>query len=310
MWPLWMLAAAVVGVLIWRGDIKLGRGGGTRTPEQPPTWWQQPVEGSQGTSTDGGEPSTQPGFATYATGETGEPQDAAPPTHDLRTAAATRPERIRRRGYGGLVLASLLAATGVLGVLDAAGLISLGWLSGGALVLVLLGAGMVIGGVFGKTTALVPIGLVVAVPLITLAAVGVPLHGTVGNESWTPASAAAIQPSYQLAIGDGTLDLTNVQVGEGKTATTSAQVGVGDLQVQLPTDVNVVVHAHSDIGMVTGDGGPVLHDFGTTRDNGFNVDKNYTIPAQGKAEGTLVLNLKVGIGDVNVATGTGTGTGN
>ncbi len=264
------------------------------------------MEGSQGTSTDGGEPSAQPGFASYATGETGEPQDAAPPAHDLRTAA-TRPERIRRRGYGGLVLASLLAATGVLGVLDAAGLISLGWLSGGALVLVLLGAGMVIGGVFGKTTALVPIGLVVAIPLITLAAVGVPLHGTVGNEIWAPASAAAIQPSYQLAIGDGTLDLTNVQVGAGKTATTSAQVGVGDLRVQVPANVNVVVHAHTDIGMVTGDSEPgaTLNDYGTNRDNGVNVDKNYTVPARGKAEGTLVLNLKVGIGDVDIATGTG-----
>jgi phage shock protein PspC (stress-responsive transcriptional regulator) len=312
MWPLWMLAAAVIGVLIWRGDIKVGRGGNAQSPEQPPTWWQQPVEGTQGTSTDGGEPSTQPGFATYAAGETGEPEDAPPTAHDLSTAAATRPERVRRRGYGGLVLASLLAATGVLGVLDAAGLISLGWLSGGALVLVLLGAGMVIGGVFGKTTALVPVGLVVAVPLITLAAVGVPLHGTVGDENWAPASAAAIQPSYQLAIGDGTLDLTNVQVGAGKTATTSAQVGVGNLQVQLPTDVNVVVHAHSDIGMVTGDGGPgpTSNDYGTSRDNGLNVDKNYTIPAQGKAEGTLVLYLKVGIGDVDVATGTATGLGN
>lgn len=312
MWPLWMLAAAVVGVLIWRGDIKLGRGGSAQSPEQPPTWWQQPVEGSQGTSTDGGEPSTQPGFATYAMGEAGEPEDVPPPAHDLRATAATRPERVRRRGYGGLVLASLLAATGVLGVLDAAGLISLGWLSGGALVLVLLGAGMVIGGVFGKTTALVPIGLVVAVPLITLAAVGVPLHGTVGDENWTPTSAAAIQPSYQLAIGDGTLDLTNVQVGTGKTATTSAQVGVGNLQVQVPTDVNVVVHAHSDIGMVTGDGelGPTSNDYGTNRDNGLNVDRNYTIPAQGKAEGTLVLNLKVGIGDVDIATGTATGLGN
>ncbi len=46
-------------------------------------------------------------------------------------AGAARPHR---RGYGGLVLAFLLAATGVLGVLDAAGLISLSWLSGGALV--------------------------------------------------------------------------------------------------------------------------------------------------------------------------------
>ncbi|HTJ70824.1 MAG TPA: PspC domain-containing protein [Actinospica sp.] len=302
MWPLWMIAAAVAGVLIWRGDIKLGRGPGGRTPEQPPTWWQQPVPGSQGAATGGGEPSPESGSAGYV-GESGEPQDAPPPSFGVAAPVTAVIERPRRRGYGGLVLASLLAATGVLGVLDAAGLINLGWLSGGALVLVLLGAGMVIGGVFGKTTALVPVGLVVAVPLITLAAVGVPLHGTVGDENWTPASAAAVQPSYQLAVGDGTLDLSSVQPGAGKTVTTSAQVGIGDLQVVLPTDVNVVIHSHMDVGQVTDDGVPQVNRYGTSRDNGFSVDKNFTIPAQGKAQGTLVLDLKVGIGDVNIGTG-------
>jgi phage shock protein PspC (stress-responsive transcriptional regulator) len=298
-WPLWMIAAAVVGVLIWRGDIKLGRGGTPSAPEQPPTWWQQPVEGSQGTSTGGGEPSAEPEAGTFTGFAAGEPQDAPPPA----VAGTATAERVRRRGYGGLALASLLAATGVLGVLDAAGLINLGWLSGGALVLVLLGAGMVVGGVFGKTTALVPIGIVVAVPLITLAAVGVPLHGTVGDENWAPSSAAAVEPSYQLAVGDGTLDVTGVQPGAGKTVTTSAQVGVGDLQVEAPTDVNLVIHAHTDIGAVNDDDtGPVLHSYGTSRNNGVSVTKNYTIPAQGKAEGTIVLNLKVGIGDVNIGT--------
>jgi predicted membrane protein len=200
------------------------------------------------------------------------------------------------------VLAHLLAATGVLGVLDAAGLVSLGWLSAGALVLVLLGGGMVIGGVFGKTTALVPIGLVVAVPLIVLAAVGVPLHGAVGKELWTPTSAAAVQPSYQLTAGDGRLDLSSVRPGVGKTVTTSAQVGLGDLKVTVPTDVNVTIHAYTSAGVVFDNGQPEFHTYGTHRDQGVSVDKNFTIPAQGKAQGTLVLNLRVGIGDVNIQT--------
>jgi hypothetical protein len=34
-----------------------------------------------------------------------------------------------------------------------------------------------------------------------------------------------------------------------------------------------------------------------------NVDRNFTIPAQGKSQGTIVLDLKVGIGDVNIGTG-------
>ena len=324
MWPLWLIAAAVFGVLVWRGDIRFGgRAESTRAPEQPPTWWQQPVgspDGSQGTTTGGGEPSAESGSGT------GEPRDAAPagfaaeageqpgPWVDLANLGAgsrnqgaheAAREHPRRRGYGGLVLAILLAATGVLGVLDAAGLIDLSWLSGGALVLLLLGGGMVVGGAFGKTTGLVPIGLVLAIPLITLSAVGVPLRGTVGDETWTPASAAATPTAYELAIGDGTLDLSNVMPGAGKTVTLSAQVGVGDLNVQIPSDVNVTIHAHTGIGTVQEDGTDLnsVDRYGTDRDNGINVDKNFTIPARGKAAGTIVLDLKTGIGDVELEAG-------
>ena len=323
-WPLLLIAAAVVGVLVWRGDIRFGgRAESTRAPEQPPTWWQQPVgtpDGSQGTTTGGGEPSAESGS------ESGEPRDAAPPGFaaegaeqagpwvDLSNLGAGRPgqrvheatpERTRRRGYGGLVLAILLAATGVLGVLDAAGLISLSWLSGGALVLLLLGAGMVVGGAFGKTTGLVPIGLVLAIPLITLSAVGVPLHGTVGDETWTPTSATGSQTAYVLAVGDGTLDLSKIAPGAGKTVELSAQVGIGDLNVQIPSDMNVTIHAHIGAGRVDDDGLDLnpADRYGTTRDNGVDVTKNFTIPAQGKAAGTIVLNLKTGIGDVELETG-------
>jgi len=302
-WPLWMIAAAVVGLLIWRGDIKLGggRAESVRAPEQAPTWWQQPVgapDGSQATTTFGGEPSSNPETA-------GEPEDAPPwidlsnfgpsPDHEQPTKSA----RNRRRGYGGLVLAVLLAATGALGLLDAAGLVNLSWLSGGALVLLLLGAGMTLGGAFGKTTGLVPIGLVLAIPLITLSAVNVPLRGTVGDETWAPASAAATQGVYQLAIGDGDLNLADVVPGAGKTVTVSAQVGVGDLTVQVPTNVNVTIQAHTSIGIVEDDRSQA-NDNGSA---GIGATKTIVIPAQGKAEGTLVVNLNTGIGDVDVEAG-------
>jgi phage shock protein PspC (stress-responsive transcriptional regulator) len=320
-WPVWLIGAAVVGVLVWRGDIRLGRSESVRAPEQAPTWWQQPVgaaDGSQGTTTVGGEPSAEAGF------EGAGPRDAAPPGFEgeaegaeqatpwvdlsmlgagyrgQRVHEATPEQRPRQRAYGGLVLAILLAATGVLGVLDAAGLISLSWLSGGALVLLLLGAGMVVGGAFGKTTGLVPIGLVLAVPLITLSAVGVPLHGTIGQETWSPASAAAVQPSYKLAIGDGTLDLSNAAPGAGKTLEVDVKVGIGDLDVQVPRDVNVTVNEHVGIGTV-GEGLQAPADqYGTVRGSGIGVTKDFTIAAQGKAKGTLVLDLKAGIGDVDV----------
>jgi phage shock protein PspC (stress-responsive transcriptional regulator) len=319
MWPLWMIAAAVLGVLVWRGDIKLGRARGTGASEQPPTWWQQPPAGDM----DGGVAvGTVP---TTTSAEGAEPQDAvpdAPPSswadlsglsgpsgssgvpgpgaagagHDLRTGEwAGAVERPRRRGYGGLALAGLLAATGAVGVLDAAGLISLTWLSGGALVLVILGGAMVVGGMFGKTTALVPIGVVLAVPLILLAAVGVPLHGTIGDEHWAPASAAEVRPSYQLGVGDGELDLTNAAPGAGQTLKLSAGVGVGDLTVDVPANVKVLVHAHAGIGSIEDDTGS-----DSTITGRMGHDETFTIPAQGTPAGLLVLNVSAGIGDVSV----------
>jgi phage shock protein PspC (stress-responsive transcriptional regulator) len=323
LWPVWLIAAAVAGVLIWRGDIKLGRGPAASGPRQPPTWWQQPVAGEA-------EFTGQPAAGSAAPPvppETGaQPQDAAPEGYpgaagpsswvDLgrlgRGGAgagygfeafapepANAPPR-RRRGYGGLVLAGLLAATGVVGVLDAARLISLSWVSGGALVLLLLGVGMTVGGLFGKTTGLVPIGIVLAVPLIVLAAIGVPLRGPVGDVRWSPATAADLKPRYQLAVGDADLDLSALIPGAGKTVSTVAQVGVGDLSVQVPTDVNVQVDESSGIGSVSADNG-------TGEDQGADgiggAHRSFTIPAQGRAQGTIVLNLKTGIGDVDVEAG-------
>jgi hypothetical protein len=201
--------------------------------------------------------------------------------------------RVRRRGYGGLVLANLLAVAGALGVLNAAGAVNLNWLSGGALALLLLGGGMVLGGLFGKTTGLVPIGLVLAIPLILLTAVGMPLHGAIGDESWAPATAAQALPSYQTGIGDGNLDLSGAAPGAGKTLRVSAQVGIGDLIVTVPPDVDVHVLAHDGVGGVNADQGPGSRSW--------DVNEDFVIPAvSAHPQGTIVLELNVGIGDVDV----------
>ena len=326
LWPMWLIAAAVFGLLVWRGDIKLGRSITIELPLRPATWWQQPVregeaEADAGTGTETGPAGASPDFPQSPDEEKGvggsEPRDSVPgqpperepsampsPTvplgpgpdwgYDLgRGTEAGRPVRTRRRGYGGLVLAGLLAAGGALGVLNAAGVISLTWLSGGALVLLLLGGGMVLGGMFGKTTALVPVGLVLAVPLIALSALDIPLHGTIGDANWAPASAAAVRSNYQVGIGDGTLDLSQAAPGAGRTVRLSAQVAIGDLDITLPPGVEVQVQAHDGIGTV--DAGDILNS------SQLNYDGGFVIPAgAAHARGTIVLVVNVGIGDVNL----------
>jgi len=320
LWPMWLIAGAVFAVLVWRGDIKLGRSITFGLPQRPPTWWQQPVR--EGEAEGGAQPQGAVEGLDGALGDGTEPRDEVPTRYAAYAAAPTfgvdadsfgggpgsgadgrlagagnaAPPRTRRRGYGGLVLANLLAVAGALGVLNAAGVISLTWLSGGAVVLLLLGCGMVIGGLFGKTTGLVPIGLVVAIPLILLTAIGLPLHGTVGDATWAPASAAAVRPLYQVGVGDGSLDLTNAAPGPGRTLRVNTQIGIGDLDVILPPDVDVRVQAHDGVGTL---------DAGDTLDTSrWNVNENFVIPTHAAhPQGTIVLVVDVGVGDVNLEVG-------
>jgi hypothetical protein len=300
MWPMWLLAGAVFAVLVWRGDVKLGRYLTFGQTQQPPTWWQQPVRA--------GAPSQEAEEGAEGAEGGAEPRDEVPPQYTAAPPAAVagggpdggpaasgnrRPERARRRGYGGLVLASLLAVAGALGVLNAAGAISLTWLSGGALVLLLLGAGMVIGGLFGKTTGLVPVGLVLAIPLIALTAIGVPLHGAVGDADWAPATAADVRPVYQIGIGDGNLDLSHAVPGPGHTLRVSTQIGIGDLHITLPANVRVQVQAHDGVGSL--EAGDTLN---TSR---WNVNEDFVMPAGAASpQGTILLVVNVGVGDVNL----------
>lgn len=311
LWPMWLIAGAVFAVLLWRGDVKLGRYVTFGLPQRPPTWWQQPVaKGAEGAET--APPSEQTQSPDEELEEGAEPRDAVPPQYSAYSAATpsfavgpdaglaaaenTQPVRSRQRGYGGLVLASLLAVAGTLGVLNAAKVISLTWLSGGALVLLLLGAGMVIGGLFGKTTGLVPVGLVLAIPLILLSTLGVPLRGTIGDADWAPAAAADVHPLYQIGVGNGSLDLTNAAPGPGRTLHIRTQIGVGDLHVILPPDVDVKVQAHDGIGTLNA---------GDTLDTSrWNVNESFDMPTHSAhPQGTIVLVVDVGVGDVNLEAG-------
>ena len=73
----------------------------------------------------------------------------------------------------------------------------------------------------------------------------------------------------------------------------------GDLTVQVPTNVDVTIQAHTSIGIVEDDRSEA-DDNGSA---GIGATKTIVIPAQGKAEGTLVVNLNTGIGDVDVEAG-------
>ncbi|HEX3567231.1 MAG TPA: LiaF domain-containing protein, partial [Acidimicrobiales bacterium] len=112
----------------------------------------------------------------------------------------------------------------------------------------------------GKVLGLMILSLI-AIAVVTIggafAAVaisGVPLHGGVGDREWRPTVPGQLQHDYRLAIGNMTVDLTNVTFPAGTTSIT-ASVGMGHLLVEVPSGVSVSVNAHSGLGAVIyGDG--------------------------------------------------------
>jgi phage shock protein PspC (stress-responsive transcriptional regulator) len=92
--------------------------------------------------------------------------------------------------------------------------------------------------------------LVLAVVAIVVVAVGtvftieatsgVPLRGGIGDTQWHPTSPRQVAPNYRLAVGNLTVDLSDV----------AASVGIGRLVVEVPPGPTVSVVAHSGLGDV------------------------------------------------------------
>jgi phage shock protein PspC (stress-responsive transcriptional regulator) len=290
--PLLLLAAAIVAVLLWLGERERGTPGqaqftgglwGPAGAQQPRPWWQRPVSAPPAPGAGGDTVAPDAAEPQDAVGEFGAPQFTEPP-------AVSVPRR-RPRRVNGLTLSAALLALGVVGVLAEAGAISIGWSAGLALAVMAVGAGMIVGGLFGRARALIPLGLVLVVPLILASAIDVPLRGETGDTTWTPASAAVLASPYNLATGRGELDLSAIDPGGG-TVHVTAYVGAGQLIVTVPDDVALQAVVHVGAGRMQFVDGE--------QRSGLDVTSKFDSSAEGGSKGTIVLDLKAGLGDVEV----------
>jgi phage shock protein PspC (stress-responsive transcriptional regulator) len=219
------------------------------------------------------------------------PRTAGGSFDDGREGALSASAKPGRR-LSGLALSGSLLVLGILGVLAAAGAIHVGWAAGIALTVMAIGAGMTIGGLYGRTRWLIPVGLVVAIPLILFNALDVPFRGESGDVNWAPTSiSAATASTYELAAGRGTLDLAALDPSGG-TVHVSAYVGAGRLLVKVPRDVAVQLTAHVGMGQI--------QFVDNSSVSGLDVTKTYDAGALGASHGTIALDLKVGAGNVEV----------
>lgn len=189
-----------------------------------------------------------------------------------------------------ITVGALLAVTGAISILDASGAISVDWrIVLGALVVV-TGSLVVVGATTGRAVGAVAfLGIVFLAALAVAVLVRIPLFSGIGDRVERPATIASLDRKYELGIGDFTVDLSNVRLPLGKTEVETT-LGIGDLRVEVPSDVTVVVDAHISGGDVT-----VFerHESGTSAD--IETTDVGTDPSR-----VLVLDANVGLGQLDV----------
>ena len=121
--------------------------------------------------------------------------------------------------------------------------------------------------------------------------IDVPVRGGIGDVTHRPHTIAAVDSTYELAIGSLVVDLRDVDFS-ARSREVRATLGIGELDVYVPDDVRVVLDGHAGAGSV--------HTFGRDSNQCCPTDVARTRPGLPGA-GTLHLVAEVGVGDVAVS---------
>ncbi|MFV0134130.1 PspC domain-containing protein [Streptomyces sp. HMX87] len=164
--------------------------------------------------------------------------------------------------------------------------------------LAVFGLGLAVSAFLGRLGAGTVLLAVITAALLTGSAALPENIGTRWTETaWRPATVADVREQYDVGTGEGTLDLSRLEVPAGQTLSTRADVGMGHLRVIVPKDVTVRLSVEVGVG-----------DIQLPGDDRKDVDvapgrhKELTLPATegGGNTGTLDLDLQVGVGQAEV----------
>jgi hypothetical protein len=190
----------------------------------------------------------------------------------------------RRRILGPIVFGALLIWSGLAFLAD----VSLE--SGLAGALLILGVGFVLGSFVGGSRVLILPALVVGAALVVTAVIDIPLNGPIGDQAWAPQRIAEVAEDYEVSIGEGTLDLSALDIPADDVLSIDASVGIGHLVVLVPEGMA------ADVTTDVGAGESTVFDL---VQNGVGVTTDRSVEGSATS-GTLVLDLHVGMGKIEV----------
>jgi predicted membrane protein len=188
---------------------------------------------------------------------------------------------------GSVALGLVLAALGVIWLLEVSDTVDLDTGVWVGIVLVGIGIGVIASPAGGARVLLIVLGLFVALIGGALAATDVELSGGVGDRNENPTSVDDLEDPYELGIGRLELDLTELDLDEDTTV--RAQIGIGQLVVTVPAARPVSVDAEIGAGDVD-----VLGE----HDDGWNAEVE--TEADRGVGPELHLELEAGMGGIRV----------
>ena len=287
--PGWIVAALVVVLLIW-GASQLARahpGGivGGAILVGLALLIAQAYNHSRAARTTTAEPSAMAAAGAVPASDTA---TVARPVAE--TAPLAEPVSRPRSALGLLTVSAALLAVGFMTALGIAGVTDPRPADVVAVALAVVGVGLLVGTVLGRSWGLIPLG-VLLIGLLAFARgipTGVPWSS--GHRVWTP-TVADLHPRYALGAGDARLDLTKLDPSASPSL--SVRMGAGRLVVVVPTDVTVDLHSHTSAGRTNIVG---------RENDGFSLDDQEVLPpiGRGTSAGTLSLDLRMGYGDIEI----------
>ena len=253
-------------------------------------------------------PSAVPDDSALSAGPQGEVPPPVPPwgvgsPDDIEPMPAPAAEP-RRTGpldpTRGSLVALLCLGAGIVALLIALDVLSLGFSTTVAGGLVVIGAAMVYGGFRGRALWLIGLGVPAIGLLILDDLATVPLDAGIGDRTVIVAEDGVATDRHELSMGSLTLDLRDVEGQRFDPPDITGAVGLGELQVILPPDMTARVEAHVGAGSIATD--DVADD-----EEGIDVERSFTVDREEgtpEGQGRLVsLDLRVDVGEIEVSHG-------
>jgi phage shock protein PspC (stress-responsive transcriptional regulator) len=260
----WAVALLVLGVLLYTGRIPVvfldtGRVRELRSHERP-----ERAETAVGREADPAAP-------------------LAPETPVRQRSRRRRPRAVLLR----LTTGTLLITLGAMALLDVAGAIYPDPRHYFGAAVLVVGLGLLVGSIFGRSRGLIVIGLLLLPPLLASAAVTAPFTGGWGDPVHRPLAVSEVPDAYRLAGGEMQLNLASLPLEAGETIAVTASVGAGRLLVFVPVDAALDLTGHVGFGNI--------RVFGSD-DGGIDVDRTFTTTGST----TFDLDLDVGFGQIEI----------